>query len=838
MARLRLKLFGVLGMTTILGIWLYTPKGSWLFPREHPQSPGVPPKQSLTTPARSGETESLTEDGRSGEMVANRASAGNPGLTLPRDPRKANTPAVETCTLAGRVVDDLGRPVPGSQVVLRSRAFHSIVADHSVDDPIASSGEPVPGEFRIEVKRRLQWGAIKKGASERPVVGKGQPIALQPELATRVGAVTHAWFTAEKRVDVGDLVLPRGSRYEGTVLDASGYPLGNALVSVHPHRHSDHDLQGWVGFGGSRQRRHQAVFDGAGNRIDPALPSEVLTDGAGRFSVESYRGESEVLVVTEAGGQHMFYLDPLDPGEVKADVVLRLPALTLFQINPVNKDGDPIPWSVFEETMGLATEGHKIHRSPLIEIIVAAEKGPLSTVHVSKRVGSLFCQIEGAADDVRRLEALVPGYLPSTLDLPGGIVSGQSIPLVFREPTTYPLRVRVHYEEISTQDRKALRFGALSIWASPQPPTKSGHLIDNTGLGNEASVALAGKNSPIEIRLDVQDAGSQWVGVGPEDLRSGRAMDKSFGPFETGEQIHDVRVGSLLDLQKGAKRPKRKPKGPSGVVLVQVVDALSKGPLLKADVEPRSNRGRRVGRHFQSSRPSSAGVQSLVLEEGAWTLFVSDESHQPTKVECFVRAESTLDLGKIALDPLDEEDSGGHEIRWLLGGEAVPPDSSGGLKVLNPGQGRSYWYYFSVGDGGMSEIEGSLPDRFEAKVEFTMPKGDAFWEKVEIQLRNFPEITEVRLAPHRTVRVVVEGFAAGHERLRPPLSLRSFDERRGAELAPGLPERSGTRVYRGRVAPGSYEVSLGSRLYQVSPMDLDVVSGSGELVVHMSVSRK
>jgi hypothetical protein len=120
--------------------------------------------------------------------------------------------------VAGRIVDDGGRPLAG----VRVRLLHQdIERDVAGSTPIYQAGV-VPDSWST---RRLRMAASRSRAWARKAT-------IELWAANRVRHEINCEPRSEQTIDLGDLVVERGSSIAGVVVDAAGAPIAGAKLSV------------------------------------------------------------------------------------------------------------------------------------------------------------------------------------------------------------------------------------------------------------------------------------------------------------------------------------------------------------------------------------------------------------------------------------------------------------------------------------------------------------------------------------------------------------------------------------------------------------------------------
>lgn len=157
--------------------------------------------------------------------AAGSSERGDPAAARPIDRREqqaSSTPAAPAggATLRGRCVDEQGRPVADVTVRLTG------------DAPGGESPDPRVRETPAEVRESQTTGAdgVFVFVLPPPLPAQCGLSLLPTERAAMRGHV--AQLGAGSVEDLGDLVLPRGVRIRGRVVDTVGAPVGEALVAL------------------------------------------------------------------------------------------------------------------------------------------------------------------------------------------------------------------------------------------------------------------------------------------------------------------------------------------------------------------------------------------------------------------------------------------------------------------------------------------------------------------------------------------------------------------------------------------------------------------------------
>lgn len=274
-----------------------------------------------------------------------------------RDPEEF---APETSAgVSGRIVDDLGAPVPGMPILLfqvHGDLFTSNLAA-PFEGPLerglrAMSWQPVVAEAETDEEGRFVLdGADAAGSHALGIdIGGGRPTLRLLERRLR----------SNEDVDLGTIQLEPVRRLTGRVIDADGQPVAGARVRAGNYPEPAHVLAGWRAgakliYGDGRRRggtfELPAMLAGLIERL-PVPTTE--TDSAGCFELDGAPlGVAHVFV--DHPDHDWFVAQAPTQGEELGD--LELPRPNRFQGRVVDESGAPVAGAEVRSGPGRGLEG-------------------------------------------------------------------------------------------------------------------------------------------------------------------------------------------------------------------------------------------------------------------------------------------------------------------------------------------------------------------------------------------------------------------------------------------------------------------------------------------------
>jgi protocatechuate 3,4-dioxygenase beta subunit len=208
--------------------------------------------------------------------------------------------------VAGRIVDDGGRPLAG----VRVRLLHQdIERDVAGSTPIYQAGVvPELMEHTSPPDGRFTFAGLWPGKA-----------TIELWAANRVRHEINCEPRSEQTIDLGDLVVERGSSIAGVVVDAAGAPIAGAKLSV-----VDGEIRG--GFMGDVGYGYQPDDDSLHDELQIAEANfrhaSVVSEATGAFRFEGLDSPT-YSVYARAAGFEPARLRPIAAGTADARLVLQ-----------------------------------------------------------------------------------------------------------------------------------------------------------------------------------------------------------------------------------------------------------------------------------------------------------------------------------------------------------------------------------------------------------------------------------------------------------------------------------------------------------------------------------
>ncbi len=194
-------------------------------------------------------------------------------------------------SIAGKVTDGDGKPVPGASVMASTQASseHIVVVNGMITSG-AQSLTDANGAYEIR--------GLVAATYRLAVLDRGKPMAMKG--GATATATTVAVAAGDKKTGVDLAVeLPNG-KIAGTVTGADGKPIADAWVSVHQNLGAMMDSMHGPGKDGDSQMMEiEAQTDDEGDGTSASELAPVLTDASGHFEIRGL-GHTPYDVVAEA----------------------------------------------------------------------------------------------------------------------------------------------------------------------------------------------------------------------------------------------------------------------------------------------------------------------------------------------------------------------------------------------------------------------------------------------------------------------------------------------------------------------------------------------------------
>jgi len=757
----------------------------------------------------------------------------------------------------GRVVDDLGRPLPDVAIRLETRPgpaeFHDceplLPGLDSGAAPSAGAASVVAtsdadGRFEVTalLSRAAGFAADEGGTDDRLLPTRDEPIELFAELDGRSDEATVA-VAAHETARVPDLVLPRPIAFAGFVVDAHDQPVRDALVTSAWDRGFVVQLARPLGAHAAAGNADYAAWtalgaDAAAEATDlTALPGEpalelrrgeALTLASGRFDLTDVEpGCQQLWVIGADGACHSFLIEELAPGTRRADLRLVLPRATGVFVALTTEDG--APWDV---AAGGAVASLLRHDGTPFHAAAVATTTP----------GELALTSELPPEELRAIVLEPADCERLVIRLREPPAPRARIDAVVRPHAALRLELRLpDGSPAPTADRPITLHACLADAAARAASGKA-----CCGLGEQLTLTLEPGTTAVELRL--REAAPWFVTVhGPfvadeRNADAGALRALEFGPFTPGGEPV---VLVLPELQAVADAPPPAPGGaaPRAGVRFRVIDAVTRSAIEGAVIEScRLPQGDETG-FWQGS--DADGLISDELPLAADALVIRAFGYAPSAPHPLPRLVqgSTLDVGTIDLQPrtawpvqLTFAAADGHEEFPPLAGCAALPELA-----ASPLQWLDVESHF---DGqGHAELLGELPERFVLLVGTESPHHSnrlpPWWElPVARGERGTP--LDVVLPELHDVEAVVDLRSVALPLRAGNLAVAATPDRNvvgllrprpGAERdAGGAPERR----FRFRLPAGHYTFAASGPLFRAEPLRFEVRPDCGLATVELT----
>jgi len=744
----------------------------------------------------------------------------------------------------GRVVDDLGRPVPDARILLGSQPGQppGLAGGFlELEGETARSGED--GHFEIGCLAMRPRGVWIVDGEMRPERWNGERVIA---IKDRVTAETFADTRAGETVELADIVLPRATSYAGAVLDARGIVIEGALVSLRVERlHAR--LFGASG-GGARNGGFLARPGQEGFRLH-AL--EALTDAAGRFEL-SGAAMAWACVWTPDGPRQRFRLPEVAPGERRDGIELRLDPGVVLELELVDGSGEqiraPAPAVAQPGVLTVFARIGGASRRTTVECRLTG--GELLKQDVACDADGLWRpQIEAAASEIVEIAVRAPGYETVREALPGGLGGATRRRYVLEAlPVLRGRLVSTGSAELLAEPGLSLQLQACSAPPARRADPRFGRELPTCcGYGSYMHRAWPGTTS--SFVLPVRDSRPYWIHLRMPD-ESRRFVDvASFGPFEPGATEHEIALDPAELARRLVRDEPREPppsssgpeQPPQGELSAVIVDSTTRQGIGSADLHLE-----RVGKvthgapSAQFEADEAGRIVRAKLGAGRWTATAHAAGYRRSVAGIVsITTGSPLDLGMIALAPLPSFrgrllDASGAP----LGKESLFDASAEGSLRANTGAQGQFEFLGDVTAPLLVQVGGvgAFTQRREHGQRVLVPSWPAH------------EVIEIRLAPWRRLEVHLVGPVAQRSESAlylfacpaPREATASCDHRlplaghqpllqgRAGEAAPGA------RVFNFELAAGRYQLFGGDLIADLPWTEVTVAQASQPMVVEIA----
>ncbi len=522
-------------------------------------------------------------------------------------------------------------------------------------------------------------------------------------------------------------------------------------------------------------------------------PGESLTDAEGAFRIEApWSSTRRMLTVwTLAGGRARFPAPgDVKPAGVRSDLRLALPIADVLTFDLRGPDGERVDTAAFGPSL------RQYGRYPLVAlfgranvVVTTADGELLELAQTLDADGLLRLSTDLAPRDVRAVDVFTRGYLPGHVDLPEGFPAEPLVVALRPQP-----RVRVRLALTAGGELppgETLRVRVCACRAGVEAIAVKDRYGRCCGFGSSVEVELDG--APVDVDLPVVTDEPYWITVYANAARQ-RIPGRVLGPV----------------------RPT-----PGSAARFEVV------------VDPRE------------LEPYEPTAVATAREERA-----PPAPAEPSTARAPDRSATLADLGYVEV--ADEPAARSELTIRLLEADGAPV-AEGTDALLIPVDGETWGWEGRVEADGIVRFEGELPPRLmlAANTElgglFGSSPSDRGFQLLDVGAWSPGVRRELRLAPWRTIEVVVSGLRDEDSALRASLRVSPPDE-----LVPRAPNRPQvnrgmreiaataprTRHFRLEVPAGTWIVHGGAGLLEVPPTTIEVRDVEGTQSFETRVRRR
>ncbi|MEZ5967317.1 MAG: carboxypeptidase-like regulatory domain-containing protein [Planctomycetota bacterium] len=214
-------------------------------------------------------------------------------------------PPAASSMARGRVVDDVGAPVPEARVWLLPAARAAELGIEAVTGDVSAKLRTEPAT-PVDARGEFSLAAPQAVGALTLLVSAAGHASLRRDLAP----------IADQGVDLGSLVLQRGATLRGRVVDADGHDLPGAEVR---HGSMTSEIAGGA--------VEQALVDAVRARIPFVGSGKKTTDGRGRFELHLLGlGKHQLQVTHDDHPRTSLEVEVVEPGQVLDEVLVTMPA--------------------------------------------------------------------------------------------------------------------------------------------------------------------------------------------------------------------------------------------------------------------------------------------------------------------------------------------------------------------------------------------------------------------------------------------------------------------------------------------------------------------------------
>lgn len=508
-------------------------------------------------------------------------------------------------SVRGRVIDDLGLPVDGAEILASSELRTRFGGfEHALLSQRVAATSDSNGRFEVRHLSAEPWQVWIEGGVMAPRSWTWPKLVARRGDALRDVAPS---FVEGEDVDVGDVVLPRAVTFRGVVVDARGDPVAGALLSTLVRCDTEVSVRCEYSPG-----RPEDEPSAEGFRV---LAGETKSQLDGTFALVA-RGEAgELELRTLDGTRHGFQLPASAPGAVRDGLRFELADARVLRLDLVDATGARV------------TSSRRGAYPFQPEAKLRLARGDFADRLVPERDGRFRIQTDAKDGEPRVLHLHLGGYVPVELEFAPDPASDVRIVLV-ESPT---LRLRVRFEDAPRDDEVNEDFYWLRAVAATSNDPKEG-LFESAGF--------RASREPRDVAIVLATDAPHVVVV----QRFAGAWTRTYGPFAASAQVHEIVIPRLEPLVARPAEPKH------AYVRLDVRDAVT-DERLEPEIEVESPLG--SANWFASASWTSKGPAFESVPSGSQRIRIAASDHVPSEpLDIDFAPRSEHDLGSFRLVPL------------------------------------------------------------------------------------------------------------------------------------------------------------------------------------------
>lgn len=728
----------------------------------------------------------------------------------------------------GRVVDERGTPVSGARITISNPSRYALPPDDSRwiqgNDRIFIQETGPNGRFEVDHVLSRPNGIWVVDGELRPESWYGPRIWADKD---RQQVNQSIPLDDGETGELDDLVIPQAVVLKGRVVDATDRGLEGVLVSL------VRNMSRATALFYKQRPRSQLSFgpDSPGFELQEG---EAWSGANGQFEL-FLAGENWITAILSETEYQSFTIPRTSVEAPVEEMILKMESLRSFHFELLSQGGKRIT----QEDLSLQRERIQNAGRMSFERSSFRVRSNLLLTNGDRRSIDLTALEDGtwstprcevALNELQAIEIYTPGNYPSRLES-SNFPSEGPFPFLL-EPLPYvPLKLRCRLDPPPKEgERHGLSFRLRACLVD-----KSGTPWDAPCCGLGAELAFFGKEKTLELL--VAHPGPFWIHATPH-RRADDGELPQFGPFRTGDEVHEIALARYETTAKPQNDPVPKkekvPPPPStphdppprnaerGSLLATFIDAKTGAPIEDETVQVNTVEDRYLG--------------YLHEKDSIWTSFLNPGPYQvqfiawgyertvPYSIE--ISPESKLELGEITLKP-----KGKYRVRILdSGGSPIGPYSQ--VRARTHGSIQSTYYRHSE-DGIVELIETDTDSQilFLSLSTWTRRDRPQYLGAQEIVVEPSTDVDEIptyRLAPVRDLELRIHGIAPEHT--LGPLQVDVYD----VSIDDGMPLPINRRVhagpegflYRAKLGAKRYSVKVTSGLYDFEPTSVDLTGSS------------